>query len=341
MDHILRVSRSRVPLLFILLMVVGCASTPVSPSPMPVPVAPSQPTGPSFTVTGTVRDAGNLNLLANVSVLLTSGSSTTQAITAFEGSYSFAASGTTITLTATAPGYERQVQEVAGGSPTTVDFRLRRTGGRSVRCGAAPDTGNRVLSLFSRPFQGEFRLTNYFDHDLPLDNPPNNGFQLTFCGDRATGRIDAHQGYDWLLPARSPVLAVAEGTVAFAGVDSPFFCPVLGRMVSDQQVIGIDHPAVNGERFRSVYIHLARLDVTAGQTVSRGQVIGLSGTTGCSTEPHLHLQVVRFTQTNSGGQTLVDPYGWEGVGQDPWAQHPAGSSSIWLWRPGEAPALNP
>jgi hypothetical protein len=113
----------------------------------------------------------------------------------------------------------------------------------------------------------------------------------------------------------------------------PFNCPPLGRTASDQLVVTIrsDGPLV----YESQYIHLARIDVTSGQRLVRGQVIGLSGTTGCSTAPHLHFQVRADGSPNAGA--LVDPYGWEGRGSDPWAHNPSGRASAWLWLPGEAP----
>jgi murein DD-endopeptidase MepM/ murein hydrolase activator NlpD len=184
-------------------------------------------------------------------------------------------------------------------------------------------------------------LTNYFDHDLPLGTSPGTGYQLTFCDERMTGRIDAHRGYDWMMPTGTPLLALADGEVTFAGVDSAFYCGPLGRIVADQQLVEIRHPAATGEDLSSVFVHFSRIDVRVGQLVRRGQVIGLSGNTGCSTEPHLHLDELRLTGTNTGRPTVVDPYGWEGAAQDPWSLDPSGSASVWMWRPGEAPALRP
>ena len=304
------------------------------------PTAPSSPTTPSgsaYTLGGTVRDGGNRNPLSGVTVRLTAASGTRDVTTAFEGEFTFANVSGTVTVTASASGYESASATASGAS--TLDLNLRRVAGRSVPCGQGPDISNRVLAMFSKPFAGEYALTNYFDHDLPTGTYTGNGYQLTFCDERVGGRLDTHQGYDWLLPVGTPLTAVAEGQVLNAGTDAPFFCATLGRTVSDQQFVEIRHPAMNGEQFTSVFVHLSRLDVLVGQMVARGQVLGLSGNTGCSTEPHLHLQVWRLTHTNPGRPVVVDPYGWEGAAPDPWADNTSGAGSIWLWRPGEAPAL--
>jgi hypothetical protein len=306
--------------------------TPTSPSP-------SQPT-PTYVVSGTVRDAGNLNLLSQVRIQLTASTGSSEVVTDFDGRFSFSGVSGSATLTAAASGYETQSVSASVAAPAVFDLQLKRVAGRAVGCGDAPDTGNRILPIFSRPFHGEFLLSNYFDHDLPLGTYAGNGYQHTYCDERVTGRLDTHQGYDWLLPTGTPLLAVSDGEVISAGVDAPFFCATLGRTVSDQQFVEIRHPVTKGEQFSSVFVHLSRIDVSIGQMVTRGQVVGVSGNTGCSTEPHLHLQVWRFTHTNEGRPALADPYGWEGAGPDPWAQHPSGSSSVWLWLPREAPPLH-
>jgi len=50
----------------------------------------------------------------------------------------------------------------------------------------------------------------------------------------------------------------------------------------------LDH----GNGVRSLYGHLKRVDVKVGQRVAKGQVIGLVGSTGRSTGPHLHYEVL-------------------------------------------------
>jgi murein DD-endopeptidase MepM/ murein hydrolase activator NlpD len=54
--------------------------------------------------------------------------------------------------------------------------------------------------------------------------------------------------------------------------------------------IVIDH----GYGLRSTYGHLSRINVTLGMNVKRGDLIGLSGSTGLSSGPHLHYQIEQF-----------------------------------------------
>ena len=91
--------------------------------------------------------------------------------------------------------------------------------------------------------------------------------------------------YKW---ERTPLRAVADGVVSFAGTGQPFSCPTLeGRTVSGQ-VVEIEHMAppsitsITGERLRSLYHHLSRIDVRTGERVQAGQQVTLSGNTGCS-----------------------------------------------------------
>lgn len=205
--------------------------------------------------------------------------------------------------------------------------------------GPEPGPRNQLLPIFQRPFAGGFWLSNFFDHEYPFQYQDNNGFQRTFRGEARAGGIDGHNGYDWRMNVGTPILAVADGDVVFADLEEPFFCPPLGRTVSGLFVL-LEHLAPSGDRFLSGYAHLDRIDVTRGQRVSTGQQIALSGNTGCSTRPHLHFMVWRRVGDR---WVVVDPFGWEAAFADPWALHPQGTQSRWLWRPGQAPpiALDP
>ncbi|MEX2530264.1 MAG: peptidoglycan DD-metalloendopeptidase family protein [Gemmatimonadota bacterium] len=87
-----------------------------------------------------------------------------------------------------------------------------------------------------------------------------------------------HPGIDVAAPTGSYIRVSGPGTVFEAAED-----PVYGLYVV------VDH----GEGYRSLYAHASLLLVEAGQQVSRGEVIALSGSTGRSTAPHLHFEILR------------------------------------------------
>ncbi len=89
-----------------------------------------------------------------------------------------------------------------------------------------------------------------------------------------------HTGIDIAAPMGTPIKAANAGKVIFSGWYGGY-----GRVVI------VDHGNVNGSPTTTLYAHMSRQKVVAGQAVTRGQVIGLVGTTGYSTGPHLHFEV--------------------------------------------------
>jgi murein DD-endopeptidase MepM/ murein hydrolase activator NlpD len=204
-------------------------------------------------------------------------------------------------------------------------------------------TGDAAIApLFRRPFVGSFRLGNHFDHDTPREFSDTNGRQVSWCGVVRQSEIDGHRGYDFLMPTGTPLYAPADGVVDWAGPDDPFYCPLLGRMVTDQLFVEITHHTATGVGVTSGFKHLSRVGVVVGQQVQAGDVVGMSGSTGCSTAPHLHFEVWRLDGTNDGHPALIDPFGWQGgPAEDPWVLDPHGAPSLWLWLPGAAPPIFP
>lgn len=88
-----------------------------------------------------------------------------------------------------------------------------------------------------------------------------------------------HEGVDIAAPTGTGVRAAAEGRVLRTGYDAGGY----GRFIE------VQHP--NG--MSSLYGHLSRIDVASGDTIAPGQRIGLVGSTGRSTGPHLHFEVRR------------------------------------------------
>jgi murein DD-endopeptidase MepM/ murein hydrolase activator NlpD len=94
--------------------------------------------------------------------------------------------------------------------------------------------------------------------------------------------VKLHAGLDFTAPVGTPVYATANGTVETAG---------FGESGYGNHVV-INH----GYGYKTLYAHLVRNKVRPGQKVVRGEVIGWVGSTGKSTGPHLHYEVIRRGQ---------------------------------------------
>ena len=212
--------------------------------------------------------------------------------------------------------------------------------GRSTAPATGPVTA--PVPFLARPFgrDVEYRTSNFFDHDIPQEFVDNNGTYVSYWGEASLVGVDGHSGYDWQMAEGTPILAAAAGTVVLADLNRPaFHCPLLNQTVSNS-VVRIEHELPGGVRVRTSYSHVSRIDVTPGQRVTQGQPIAIAGNRGCSLQSHLHFEVERHTQLQPGVDGApIDPYGWEGAGPDPWAQHPRGGASFAMWLPNEAPEL--
>ncbi|MET4698388.1 murein DD-endopeptidase MepM/ murein hydrolase activator NlpD [Constrictibacter sp. MBR-5] len=93
------------------------------------------------------------------------------------------------------------------------------------------------------------------------------------------GYSKMHRGIDFAAPTGTPIMAAGNGTVRFAGRRGGY-----GKYVS------IRHNA----EYDTAYAHMSRIapDVTPGKRVKQGDIIGYVGTTGRSTGPHLHYEVM-------------------------------------------------
>ncbi len=116
---------------------------------------------------------------------------------------------------------------------------------------------------------------NDLDFIIPVEGKLSSRFGLRrYFNDKPRA---PHAGLDFAVARGTPVKASAAGTVLAS--DDYFF---------NGKTIFIDH----GNGLITLYCHLDQFDVQAGQTVSKGQLIGLSGETGRATGPHLHWSVV-------------------------------------------------
>ncbi len=106
-----------------------------------------------------------------------------------------------------------------------------------------------------------------------------------------TGRRELHKGLDIVNRRGTPVVVTADGEVVFAGYKSGY-----GKIVI------VDH----GLERVTKYGHLAEILVQSGDMVTRGQELGKVGSTGRSTGPHLHYEVVVNGEAVDPADYLLD-----------------------------------
>ncbi|MBS7294409.1 MAG: M23 family metallopeptidase [Treponema sp.] len=121
---------------------------------------------------------------------------------------------------------------------------------------------NAMGEIFKLPIHTSFRWTS--DYGSRVD--PIKGVQ------------SFHTGTDMACPTGTPIYASMSGTVVFTGISNVF-----GKYVI------IDH----GNGYKTLYAHMSKIIATKGQFVGQNTKIGLVGSTGYSTGPHLHFTVYK------------------------------------------------
>jgi murein DD-endopeptidase MepM/ murein hydrolase activator NlpD len=115
----------------------------------------------------------------------------------------------------------------------------------------------------------------------PEGRPVTGGFISSYFGEREdpfSGHEAYHKGVDFAGTAGSNVVAVAAGVVTWSGERTGY-----GNLVE------INH----GDGYVTRYAHNERTLVKVGETVKRGEAVALMGSTGRSTGPHVHFEVIR------------------------------------------------
>ena len=130
------------------------------------------------------------------------------------------------------------------------------------------------LSALETQFARREALTASTPTVAPVRGLLNSGFGAR--RDPITGEGAFHPGLDISTRRHEPVLATASGVVIKSGWGGDY-----------GQVVEIDH----GTGYRTVYGHLDSILVREGQRVRRGERVGLVGSTGRATGPHLHYEV--------------------------------------------------
>jgi murein DD-endopeptidase MepM/ murein hydrolase activator NlpD len=198
-----------------------------------------------------------------------------------------------------------RLTHMAGLDPKEFDFRAQPAmGGPADDLKGAQQDPTELLQslnrLSSQMDQQSARLTALqsvlIDNQLqsavtPAGWPVKGGWMSSGFGPRSdpfTGHRAYHRGVDIASPMGSPIFAMADGVVTWAGPRAGY-----GNMVE------INH----GQGLSTRYGHASAVTVKVGDVVSRGDEIAKVGSTGRSTGPHVHFEVLR-------GEHQVDPIGY-------------------------------
>ncbi len=129
---------------------------------------------------------------------------------------------------------------------------------QSTEAGASVVSGN---GTFTHPCPGYTRISSTF------------GYRTAPTAGASTN----HKGVDFAAPSGTPIYAAASGTVTSAGYSG-----------NAGNLLVINH----GNGLATYYMHCSKIYVSAGQKVEKGQNVAAVGSTGNSTGPHLHFQVM-------------------------------------------------
>ncbi len=220
------------------------------------------------------------------------------------------------------------------------------------------------LPIFRHPFptRPDLGLTNSFDFARGFKVMDQSGVERDVVDYKGRSRgSDDHAGLDYVMPTGTPLVALAKGKVFLTRTRDVGLCEGKRPDEPMQKELFVMHVVGTGrykEIFVAYYAHFDKINVKAGDIVKTGEKLGEAGDTGCSTTSHLHLSVVRGSNTSAhyrvnldaptangyAIQTQIDPYGfsWRAkAGFDPWAWRAMsrgdGALSISLWRTDMAP----
>ena len=172
------------------------------------------------------------------------------------------------------------------------------------------------------PYYGIVQVNSVYDHQYPIyDSEPGsvNSTVIHYDGTSWQGTVSSctigtpscysgHNGIDYDLEYEL-VRASAPGDVAYAGWRYP-----ANHQAGEGLYVRVHHS--NG--YHTIYGHMSVLRVRTDEGICEGGefscILGISGSTGSSTGPHLH-----FELEPPGSDYSVNPYGWiGGAGNDPW-----------------------
>lgn len=144
-----------------------------------------------------------------------------------------------------------------------------------------------ITSVACDPLTVDFCITDgHFILQRPVNLPANDSVDSTYpYGSTANGTRDPHHGVEFVNESGTPVYTAADGEIIFAGADEEaMYSPwknYYGNLVVIEHTDGLF----------TLYAHLSKIDIEAGQGVLAGEKIGEVGSTGTAMGSHLHFEV--------------------------------------------------
>jgi murein DD-endopeptidase MepM/ murein hydrolase activator NlpD len=178
-------------------------------------------------------------------------------------------------------------REVVGDDPSLIHPGLKLTIGKKAKASTTKTRSSSSAQSSAKTEKAESKKSSPKPATATQssDTAGSSGYTLPVSGAtvgtgyRVAGSMWSsgyHTGVDFVVPTGTSLKAVAAGTVVSAG---------WGGAYGNQVVIKLN------DGYYAQYAHLSQLSVSAGQTVTEGQQIGLSGATGNVTGPHLHFEI--------------------------------------------------
>ena len=192
-------------------------------------------------------------------------------------------------------------RRAVGDDPSLIHPGLKLTIGRKAATGTTESSSSSSSSASKKPSAAGRATATKASESAPT------GFTLPVIGGTVgTGyhvpggmwSSGYHTGVDFVVPTGTSIKSVGAGTVVSAGWGGAYGNQVVVRLA---------------DGYYAQYGHMSQISVSAGQTVTEGQQLGLSGATGNVTGPHLHFEI----RTTPDYGSDVDPVAYlrsKGVG---------------------------
>jgi murein DD-endopeptidase MepM/ murein hydrolase activator NlpD len=142
------------------------------------------------------------------------------------------------------------------------------------------------------PADPAVQIADHYHFRRPISDSGVNYVARTYpYGGTAGGGLQVHHGVDMENPTGTGIMAAADGVVLYAGDDSGTMFGPQNTYYGNLVVIQHGFTTTDGQPVFSLYGHMSRVDVQAGQAVKQGDQIGVVGASGVAFGPHLHFEV--------------------------------------------------